>query len=72
MYVFPAQRQRPIRISALSRTSDSSTRAMLHSDHSMVELQVVQTSGTSSLMLLRRLRPAAPSGFSIPRRMIVG
>jgi len=49
MYVFPEHRQRPIRMSAFSRTSDSSTRALLHSDHSMAPLQVGHTSGGSSL-----------------------
>jgi hypothetical protein len=60
MYVFPEQRQRPIRISALSRTSSSSILALLHSDHAISALQVGQTSDTSSLMLLR-------GAFSIAR-----
>src|SRR4051812_7265072 len=51
MNVFPLQRQRPIRISTFSRTSDSSTRAGLHSDHSIPALQLGQVSASSSVIL---------------------
>src|SRR3954469_4834642 len=51
MNVFPLQWQRPIRISTFSRTSDSSTRAGLHSDHSIPALQFGQVSAASSVIL---------------------
>src|SRR3954454_4290165 len=64
MNVFPLQRQRPIRISTFSRTSDSSTRAGLHSDHSIPALQFGQVSAASSVILGKNA-PAPGTGGAI-------